>query len=111
MNHLFCQSCGNKLEYANAKPNFCVKCGTALHSHASSMTVAPKIQQPASATSEDETNAESIPHIDRLEVEYDVSNGNNTFTLGSLAGQNTPPDYKGGNAPSSVDEFIDDKKE
>ena len=40
-----------------------------------------------------------------------VDNGNNTFTLGSLAGQNTPPDYKGGNAPRSVDEFIDDKKE
>ena len=111
MNHLFCQSCGSKLEYANAKPNFCVKCGTALHSRASSMTVGPKAQQSASELSEDETNAENIPHIDRLEVEYDVSNGNKTFTLGSIAGQNTAPDYRGENQPRSVNEFIDEKRE
>ena len=111
MSHLFCQSCGNKLEYANAKPNFCVKCGTPLHSHASSTTVSPKIQHTASAISEDETNAESLPHIDKLEVEYDVETNTRSFTLGSLAGHNTPPDYKGGRGPRSVNEFIDEKKE
>ena len=32
MSHLFCQSCGTKISYAHAKPNFCGKCGQQLNS-------------------------------------------------------------------------------
>ena len=28
MAHLFCHSCGTKLSYAHAQPNFCGKCGS-----------------------------------------------------------------------------------
>ena len=75
------------------------------------MTVAPKTQATASTISEDETDAESVPHIDQLQVEYDVTLDNKSFTFGSLAGENTPPDYKRSRRSRSVDEFIDEKKE
>ena len=96
------------MEYANAKPNFCAKCGSPMHSLASSMTVSPKPS--VSELSEEETDVESVPNIDRLQIDYDVAHDNRSFTLGSLVGENTPPERKSRNAPRRLDEFIDDKK-
>tara|TARA_R110002020_G_scaffold22527_1_gene76120 strand:+ start:1414 stop:1641 length:228 start_codon:yes stop_codon:yes gene_type:complete len=75
------------------------------------MTVAPQRQETSSAISEDETDAESVPNISQLQVEYDVTHDNKSFTLGSLVGQDTPADYRGGRRSRSIDEFIDEKKE
>mgnify|MGYP003135228173 CR=1 FL=1 len=108
MAHLFCHSCGTKIEYANAQPNFCVKCGQALNSTAS--VKQPNAPVASEAISDDETDAESIPSISNIQVEYEA-HGNNTFTLGSLAGKETPPDYRPRKRSRSVDEFIDEKKE
>ena len=44
MAHLFCHSCGTKIEYAHAQPNFCVKCGQALNSTASVKRPEPEIK-------------------------------------------------------------------
>jgi hypothetical protein len=108
MAHLFCHSCGTKLEYAHAQPNFCVKCGQSLNSTASVQTPAPTIV--SQSISDNETDAQHVPALGSIEVDCEVE-GNRTFTLGSLAGKETPPDYRPRKGSRSVDEFIDEKKE
>jgi hypothetical protein len=109
MNHLFCHSCGGKLSYNLAKPNFCGKCGQQLN-----MSVATNVVKEASTVgksailSEDETDAISVPHIANFQVEYSVEQ--NPVTLGSLIGERTSPDHKKRGRSLSVDEFIDEKK-
>lgn len=94
MSHIFCFNCGVKIEYNFAKPNFCSKCGTSLGGQEQSRAAveeAPR-QSKVSAVSDDETDAEFVPQLRGLDVEIEKPK---TFTIGSLAGQNTPPDYKG----------------
>ena len=111
MSHLFCHSCGNKLEYANSKPNFCVKCGNQLNMSYASNTAQ---NQPTVVENvdfgEDETNTDVIPHIDKLQVDYELDD-HKTFTVGSLAGKNTPPSKAGRVKSKSVDEFINERGE
>jgi|TARA_R100000995_G_scaffold59271_1_gene29885 hypothetical protein len=111
MSHLFCPSCGTKLEYANAKPNFCVKCGVQLNTSYASNTAQ---DQPTIVENvdfgEDETNSQSIPSISKLQVDFEVDDSK-TFTLGSLAGKNAPPTNTRRAKAKSVDEFIDERKE
>jgi hypothetical protein len=112
MSHLFCQTCGFKIEYANAKPNFCSKCGQSLNSSVASTFSKPSVEEIDDATyydlKDDETSSQSIPHISKIQVEYS-SEGHKTFTLGSLAGE---PPIKGGRKTrsKSVDEFLDEKR-
>tara|TARA_R110000824_G_scaffold370738_1_gene560411 strand:+ start:583 stop:909 length:327 start_codon:yes stop_codon:yes gene_type:complete len=108
MAHLFCHSCGTKIEYAHAEPNFCVKCGQSLNSTASIQTPTSPVE--SKPISDDETDAQQIPSLANIQVEIQAE-GNHTFTLGSLAGQGTPPDYRPRKGSTSVDEFIDEKKE
>jgi len=111
MSHLFCHTCGAKLEYANAKPNFCFKCGVQLNTSYASNTAQ---NQPAVVENvnlaEDETNSQGLPSISKIEVDYDIDTSK-SYTLGSLVGQNAPPDLKGRSAPKSVNEFINERKE
>jgi hypothetical protein len=108
MAHLFCHSCGTKIEYAHAQPNFCVKCGQALNSNATTQASAPPVE--VKPISDDETDAQQIPSLASIQVDYEAG-GNHTFTLGSLAGKETPPDYRPRKGSRSVNEFIDEKKE
>ncbi len=103
MNHIFCFNCGVKIEYNFAKPNFCSKCGAGFGGEQQSKAAveeAPR-QNKASVVSDDETDAESVPQLRKLDVEIEKAK---TFTIGSLAGQNTPPDYKG-NGSYDLDDF------
>jgi hypothetical protein len=111
MSHLFCPSCGNKLEFASSKPNFCVKCGSQLNASYASNTAQdqPTIVENVDL-GEDETNAEHIPSISKLQVDYEIDDSK-TFTVGSLAGENSPPDNKRRARSKSVNEFIDERKE
>jgi len=108
MAHLFCHSCGNKLEYAHAKPNFCGKCGQQLNESVSTNTAAelPTLEKSV-VLSSDETDAQSVPHISNFQVEYDLEK--TTTTLGSLIGE-SPPASREVNRTRSVNEFIDEKK-
>ena len=47
-------------------------------------------------------------YIGKIQVEYSAE-ANNTFTLGSLAGENTPPNFSKSRGSKSVDEFLDEK--
>ena len=108
MAHLFCHSCGTKIEYAHAKPNFCGKCGQQLKASVSTNTAAelPALEKSV-VVSSDETDAQSVPHISNFQVEYDIEQ--TTTTLGSLIGESEPsPKEKG--RTLSVNEFIDEKK-
>jgi|TARA_Y100000401_G_C8307627_1_gene217878 predicted amidophosphoribosyltransferase len=108
MAHLFCHSCGNKLEYAHAKPNFCGKCGQQLNASVSTNTAAelPTLEKSV-VLSSDETDAQSVPHISNFQVEYDLEK--TTTTLGSLIGE-SPPAQREVKKTRSVNEFIDEKK-
>jgi hypothetical protein len=107
MAHLFCHSCGTKLEYAHAQPNFCIKCGQALNDTATTQASASPVE--SKPISDDETDAQHVPSLASIQVECETG-GTNTFTLGSLAGKKTPPEYKPRGA-RSVNEFIDEKRE
>jgi len=110
MAHLFCHSCGNKLLYAHAKPNFCGKCGEQLNASVSTNTAKdlPAIEKSV-VLSSDETDADSVPHITNFEVEYEASD-RPTMTLGSLIGEPTSPDTRERKRNRSINEFIDEKK-
>jgi|TARA_R110002110_G_scaffold294086_1_gene508050 hypothetical protein len=108
MAHLFCNNCGTKLEYAHAQPNFCVKCGQALNSNATAEASASPVE--SKAISDDETDAQHIPSLASIQVEIEAD-GHNTFTLGSLAGKGTPADYRPRKGSTSVNEFVDEKRE
>ena len=109
MAHLFCQSCGTKISYAHAQPNFCSKCGTQLGNSVSTNTAAglPTIEKSVLVSS-DETDSNSVPVV--ANFQYEVEDSRNTITLGSLMGE--PPSRKNeeGRKSRSVDEFIDEKK-
>lgn len=105
MSHLFCHSCGGKLSYSHAKPNFCGKCGQQLNMSAA--TEVATVEKSA-ILSEDETDATSVPHVANFQVEYNSEH--TPVTLGSLIGEQTPPDYTKSKRALSVNEFIDEKK-
>tara|TARA_B100000497_G_scaffold123420_1_gene156077 strand:+ start:1031 stop:1243 length:213 start_codon:yes stop_codon:yes gene_type:complete len=52
--------------------------------------------------SEDETDAEFVPNISNLEVDTEHYGG--SFTIGSLAGEKTRPDFKAKDS-YDIDEF------
>ena len=108
MAHLFCHSCGTKISYAHAKPNFCGKCGQQLNASVSTNTAAelPTLEKSV-VLSSDETDAQSVPHISNFQVEYDLEK--TTTTLGSLLGE-SPPAQREVKKTRSVNEFIDEKK-
>ena len=110
MSHLFCHNCGTKIEYAHAKPNFCASCGQQLNTSIASTTTSPQQKTVVESVDfgEEETSSTSIPNIGKIQVEYSTE-ANNTFTIGSLAGENTPPNFSKARGSKSVDEFLDEK--
>tara|TARA_R100000008_G_C3507981_1_gene127271 strand:- start:16 stop:357 length:342 start_codon:yes stop_codon:yes gene_type:complete len=110
MAHLFCHSCGTKISYAHAKPNFCGKCGQQLNASASTNTAAdlPKLEKSV-VISQDETDSQFVPEISNFQVEVEGPE-NKTVTLGSLLGEPAPSNTKRKSRSRSINEFIDEKK-
>jgi len=114
MNHIFCSSCGNKLQYNLAKPNFCTKCGSSLGSIAIAKKILPSqsfanSDQEDDDCDEDETSVASVPSIRKLAVDIESDSSNRSFNFGSLFGQNTENSFKP-TRRRSVDDFIDERK-
>ena len=105
MNHTFCFNCGSKLTYNLSKPNFCTSCGSSL-TGGEAKAAAPNQSSTriakSSSISDDETDAEFVPQLNGLEVETEQYGS--SFTLGSLAGDKTPPKFKGKQS-YNLDEF------
>ena len=109
MSHLFCHSCGNKMTYSHAKPNFCTKCGQQLNKSVSVNTAgADSTVKKSVVLSDNETDAESVPEISKLQV--DISTESNTMTFGSLIGEKEAEARDTTRRSRSIDEFIDEKK-
>ena len=109
MSHLFCHSCGNKMSYGHAKPNFCNKCGQQLNKSVSVNTAgAESTVEKSVVLSDNETDAESVPNISRLQVE--IQHDNNTTTIGSLISEENAENKETLKRSRSIDEFIDEKK-
>lgn len=111
MAHLFCQSCGTKLSYAHAKPNFCTKCGHPLNSTTPTVSANTSVVEmvKSSVISSDETDAEFVPDITDFQVDFEVSDISSR-TLGSLLGEPTPTNTNRRSEPKSVNDFINEKK-
>ena len=87
----FCTDCGKKLEYKFSPPKFCSDCGSpigiaSLNESSPRRTISKKIV----ALSDDETDAESVPYIQKLEYEIDDFGASLQQTMGSLAGKQAP---------------------
>ena len=113
MAHLFCHSCGTKISYAHAKPNFCEKCGEQLNSLASTTSTNTSAGMPvlekSVVISQDETDAQSVPQIKNLQIEVQASD-KSPLTFGSLIGESTESDFNQTRKARSINEFIDEKK-
>ena len=114
MNHIFCSSCGNKLQYNLAKPNFCTKCGSILGSIAIAKKILPsesfyQEEEDDDDLDEDETSTASVPNIKKLAVDIESDSSNRSFNFGSLFGQNSENSFKP-TRRRSVDDFIDERK-
>ena len=111
MSHIFCTQCGHKIEFNHAKPNFCSKCGNSLGGTSkAAATVETPIQKTKSEKlNDDETSIDELPDLTDLKVDIETSSDANTFTFGSLFGENSKP-RKARRNGKDVNDFIDEKK-
>ena len=103
MNYDYCGSCGNKIEYLIAKPNFCPFCGVARGGAPGPRPETARRGSVAQAAQEDRgennfpedpdgTDINYVPNIGKLEYEVDSDYsgiGSKLVSLGELLG--TPP--------------------
>ena len=90
MASIFCTSCGAKHEYVGFAPNFCSKCGTQIGGAATKQQATKKPVKQSDyeePESEDSTNIDEVPDIDKLDVEIEIEGGFRTFNLEELSKQ------------------------
>ena len=105
MNHVFCTECGNKIEYSYSKPKFCSSCGNKI----GVVDILDK-KPDTEMLAEDETSIDYVPDIGRgLEVDVE-SYGNNVFTFGSLAGEQSSKPSRRRGGSRSLEDFIDERR-
>jgi len=90
----FCSECGVKVEYKFSPPKFCSSCGSpmgiASANESKPLNRNVRAQRKIEAIGEDETDAESVPQISKLEYEIDTFGSEYVQTMGSLLGKETP---------------------
>lgn len=91
MASIFCTSCGAKHEYSGFAPNFCSKCGSSINGKASvqvsKKTTVPKESDVIEDESDDSTNIDELPNINKLDVEIEIEGGFRAFSLEELSKQ------------------------
>lgn len=85
----FCTDCGTKLEYKFSPPKFCSHCGSPTGTVSASVKE-PKPEKRIEALGDDETDAEYVPSLTKLEYEIDDFGASLQQTMGSLAGKQAP---------------------
>jgi hypothetical protein len=87
----FCTDCGKKVEYKFSPPKFCSDCGTPMGVVNTNEASAPqKAFKKIETLNDDETDAEFVPHISKLEYEIENFGSSVQQTMGSLAGRSAP---------------------
>jgi predicted nucleic acid-binding Zn-ribbon protein len=90
----FCTNCGHKFEYKYSPPKFCSNCGEPI-GEANNKITAKTLDEPMpartnkkiSALNEDETDAEYVPQINKLE--FEIEDYGQSLSLGDIFGQPT----------------------
>ena len=89
MASVFCTNCGAKHEYSGFAPNFCSKCGSQMNGKVSAQTQKKANrnvdQEDIEEESEDNTNIDELPNIDKLDVEIEMEGGFRNFNLEELS--------------------------
>lgn len=87
----FCSQCGVKVEYKFSPPKFCSSCGSpmgvAAANESKPLNRSVKSRRQSKAISDDETDAEFVPQLDRLEYDLDDFGASHNHTIGSLGGK------------------------
>ena len=87
----FCTDCGKKVEYKFSPPKFCSDCGSPFNaSYVNEKAPISRKVQKIEAVADDQTDAEFVPHISKLEYEIETFGTNVQQTMGSLAGRSAP---------------------
>jgi len=89
----FCTDCGTKLEYKFSSPKFCSNCGNplgGLNTNASKRKSEETKSKKIEPLNDNETDAEYVPSLTKLEYEIDDFGISLQQTMGSLAGKQAP---------------------
>jgi hypothetical protein len=87
----FCTECGARHEYKFSPPKFCSNCGAPMGvANASEPTHQKKVSKKITALNDNETDAEYVPSLTKLEYEIDDFGTSLQQTMGSLAGKQAP---------------------
>lgn len=90
----FCSECGTKVEYKFSPPKFCSQCGApmgvATVNESKPLNRNVKASRKIEAISDNETDAEYVPDISKLEYEIDTFGSQYNKTIGSLGGKSQP---------------------
>lgn len=90
----FCSECGTKVEYNFSPPKFCSQCGApmgvATVNESKPLNRNVKASRKIEAISDNETDAEYVPDISKLEYEIDTFGSQYNQTIGSLGGKSAP---------------------
>jgi hypothetical protein len=94
MSITYCPDCGKKHEYNFAKPNFCSGCGLSFGASKPKTAIKASVKEDEDDFDEEDfegdddsfSNATSVPHIRKIQVDIERDEEYNTFDLGSIIG-------------------------
>lgn len=87
----YCSECGTKVEYKFSPPKFCSTCGAPMgvaQNESKPLNRNVSSQRKSQAINDNETDAEFVPNISKLE--YEIEKDDIQQTLGSLGGKTAP---------------------
>lgn len=114
MNAIFCSNCGSKHTFTYAKPKFCSSCGfnlgPELKNNNSSSAPNDDVYDEDEDEDEDSTDASFVPQLKKLELDIEQYSESNSFTIGSLFGENNSQPFQSKRRKSQfLGDFINDK--
>jgi len=89
----YCSECGAKHEYKFSPPKFCSNCGAPMggaQNKSNTLEKKTTASKKSKSINEDETDAEFVPQISKLEYEIEDFGASMQQTIGSLGGKESP---------------------
>ena len=89
----YCSECGAKHEYKFSPPKFCSNCGAPMgvaQNESKPLNRNVTASKKSKAISDEETDAEFVPNISKLEYEIEDFGASMQQTIGSLGGKISP---------------------
>ena len=89
----YCSECGAKHEYKFSPPKFCSNCGAPMgvaQNESKPLNRNTTASRKSKAINDEETDAEFVPNISKLEYEIEDFGASVQQTIGSLGGKTSP---------------------